>query len=356
MAFQAINLSIAQSGRDLSGKYEKGKRIGRGASSDVWYGRLHTDTGDVEIAVKELQVQHYSMQDSSSSQHEYLMKRCLKEVLTVENVKHPNIVPLLGYSIDSLGVPVLITPWYSYGNVIKYLEAQPSANRLALALDAAEGLKYLHSIGLIHGDIHGENLLVDSSGRASLCDLGISQFIEDAILVTGLTTAHANAGGTDRFSSPEILKDQPKTLATDIWAFGCLVAQILTGRIPYGKIVRKYAIHAAINKGELPMENQDGKIGGILWECLKRCWNHEPNFRPMVSEICSHLAGEGLSSTTAQGIEDMGSPHRDDMARLDLSGKVDFGERCNRSGYSDIWRGKLRTNTGVVEVFVFTCD
>ncbi|KAG8940343.1 hypothetical protein FRC03_005587 [Tulasnella sp. 419] len=117
----------------------------------------------------------------------------------------------------------------------------------------------------------------------------MSQFIDEASRISGFTTTHAYVGGTDRFMCPELLEDQPKTPATDIWALGCLVAQILTDVIPYQDITRKQAVPVAILKGDPPMVNMDGAIAESLWNCIKECWSKTPNDRPDTSEIKRHV-------------------------------------------------------------------
>ncbi|KAG8940565.1 hypothetical protein FRC03_005381 [Tulasnella sp. 419] len=255
--------------RDLSGKTFKDKRVGCGGFSDVWCGRLQTDDGETIVAIKELRIQQSTISRSKISRDERLKKRCIREFFLWETLDHPNVVPLLGFSTDDQGIPALISPWYFYGNVVQYLQAHPSANRISLAIDAAEGLKYLHSIPVVHGDLKGENVLVNSAGRASLCDFGTSQFLEEAARITGFTTSQANAGGTDRFLSPETVQMGSKTRATDVWAFGCLVGQILTGRIPYCEVTQKLTILLAIDKGQIPMHNDDKIIDEKLWDCLR---------------------------------------------------------------------------------------
>ncbi|KAG8956963.1 hypothetical protein FRC03_010659 [Tulasnella sp. 419] len=276
--------------RDLSGKIVKDERMGCGGFSDVWCGRLRTGDGEVKIAIKELRIQQSTLSSSEMPRDERLKKRCIREVLLWEKLEHPNIVPLLGFSMDEQGVPALISPWYFHGNIVQYLQAHTDANRRSLALDAAEGLKYLHSIPVVHGDIKGENVLVNAQGRASLCDFGTSQFIEEAARITGFTTSQANAGGTDRFLSPETVEDGSKTLAADMWAFSCLTGQILTGRIPYSGVTQKLAILLAIKEGRIPMHNDDEKIDKKLWDCLQGCWNTAPERRPVASEVCGILA------------------------------------------------------------------
>ncbi|KAG8922388.1 Suppressor of Sensor Kinase (SLN1) [Tulasnella sp. 418] len=119
----------------------------------------------------------------------------------------------------------------------------------------------------------------------------MSQFIEEASSITGFTTTNAYLGGTDRFMCPEILEEQPKTIATDIWALGCLIVQILTDEIPYQHIVRKHAITLAIMRGEPPMSNASGTVKESLWDCIKNCWSRDPTQRPGASDIKSRLEG-----------------------------------------------------------------
>ncbi|KAG8915034.1 hypothetical protein FRC02_004744 [Tulasnella sp. 418] len=117
----------------------------------------------------------------------------------------------------------------------------------------------------------------------------MSQFIDEASRESGFTTTHAYVGGTDRFMSPELFEDQPKTPATDVWALGCLVAQILTDEIPYKDITRKQAVPQAIMRGDPPMVNMDGKIAEALWNCIKECWSKSPNDRPDTLKIKRHV-------------------------------------------------------------------
>ncbi|KAG8926783.1 hypothetical protein FRC02_008678 [Tulasnella sp. 418] len=117
----------------------------------------------------------------------------------------------------------------------------------------------------------------------------MSQFIEETSRLTGFTTAGGNLGGTDRFMCPELYDDEPKNSATDMWALGCLVAQILTDEIPYKHITKRHGLPRAIIQGELPMTNDNGLIDSTMWECLARCWSFTPSDRPSAGELASRL-------------------------------------------------------------------
>ncbi|KAG8958580.1 hypothetical protein FRC03_008995 [Tulasnella sp. 419] len=271
---------------NLSDHTTLGKQTNRGGYSDIFQGELLKGDERTKVAIKVLRVQGSG---DSALTKERLHKRFHREVLLWKQLQHPNVVPLLGYMMLPDGSPALISPWYTNGNVIQYIGSQESPDRKSLALDVIRGLEYLHSISVAHGDLKGENVLVDASGRASLCDFGMSQFLEAAARITGFTTTNAHLGGTDRFMSPELFYELPKSTDTDIWALGCLIVQILTDEMPYHHIVRKQMITFAILRGDPPMSNSDGVIDEKLWGCIKDCWRMDPAQRPSASAMKSYF-------------------------------------------------------------------
>ncbi|KAG8950606.1 hypothetical protein FRC03_012791 [Tulasnella sp. 419] len=369
---------------DLSGKITLGERSNCGGFSDVWRGLLRSDTDETEVAVKELRIQQDVRLNSTITTKERLKRRCFREVLLWRKLHHPHVVPLLGFTIDPQGLPTLISPWYSNGNVTQYIKTNPNPNRPSLALDAAEGLKYLHSIVVVHGDLKGENVLVDDKGRASLCDFGMSEFVDDAARISGFTTTAATVGGTGRFMCPELFDDEPKTTMTDIWAFGCLIGQILTDRIPYERIARREAVLAAIIRGLLPMADGSGLTNDKLWSCLVRCWSILPEDRPTAADIVSHLemyrayleqhppleihpsqvvqtphtflsdidASDGQPSVASPNDSVLQQFVERGVGDLELSSQFDLGEVVLMSGYTTTYKGTLHKGGKDVEVAV----
>ncbi|KAG8957609.1 hypothetical protein FRC03_009975 [Tulasnella sp. 419] len=274
---------------DLGGKIVFEERCNYGGYADIWRGKLMRMRKERAVAIKELRIRHSATSAKAKETEERLNMRFMREVLLWKRLKHPNIVPLLGLTLDAQSSPTLISPWYPHGNVIQYLQSNPEADRTSLASDVASGLTYLHSVPIVHGDLKGENALVDVNYRASLCDFGMSHFIDEANRITGFTTTSAYAGGTDRFLCPELLEDEPKTTATDIWAFACLVVQILTDQIPYANIKGKHALPFAIIRGEPPMTNDEKRIDERLWQCLTKCWDKAPDNRPAAPKLSLEL-------------------------------------------------------------------
>ncbi|KAF8326102.1 kinase-like domain-containing protein, partial [Cantharellus anzutake] len=154
-----------------------------------------------------------------------------REMKVWKDLKHPNIVEFIGYAIEhEVGgvTAALVSQWCANGNVVKYLEQNPAADREMLVSDVARGLLYLHNHDaiIVHADLKPLNILINDTGRAQLCDFGLSRILDG--LPTGQTTS--DQGGTLRFLAPELLEsseeDSHPTTKSDVYAFGCTCVQV----------------------------------------------------------------------------------------------------------------------------------
>ncbi|KIJ27061.1 hypothetical protein M422DRAFT_138631, partial [Sphaerobolus stellatus SS14] len=150
------------------------------------------------------------------------------------SLSHPNILPFLGYS-NSLsqtslcGIPAIISPWMRNGTLSQYLEENPDQiDKLFMLLQIANGLEYLHKNDIVHGDIRAGNILVSEDGTLCITDFGLSQLLKES----GLTTP-SNAAGFLRWMAPELLASQKVTNASDVWAFGMMIIEVISGRLPF---------------------------------------------------------------------------------------------------------------------------
>lgn len=116
-------------------------------------------------------------------------------------LEHPNVVPLRGYAVEDDGTPQLISPWYSFGDILAYLETHPLADRIKLVRQVASGLGYLHAQNppVIHGDLKSGNVLINKEGDAGLCDFGLSKLLQD---YPSAYTSSSLGIGTIRWCAP----------------------------------------------------------------------------------------------------------------------------------------------------------
>ncbi|KAF7365850.1 Kinase-like protein [Mycena venus] len=114
------------------------------------------------------------------------------------------------------------------GSVLKYMaDHSPSATyAIELLCDVVEGLKYLHSENIVHGDLCGRNVLIDENGVARLTDFGLASLIESDTSIKSSTRS-----GSTRWMAPELLLPPPgsafrRTPESDVWAFGCICCEV----------------------------------------------------------------------------------------------------------------------------------
>ncbi|KAJ6616210.1 kinase-like domain-containing protein, partial [Mycena sp. CBHHK59/15] len=154
----------------------------------------------------------------------------------------------------------------------------------------AQGLAYLHSQKIVHGDLRERNVLIDGGEHAQLADFGLAA-VTDATLGTTSTTRR----GSLRWMAPELHDYQlefKRTKASDVYAFACLCIEIYTGEPPFRNIKQEAAVMLRILDQQRPLRPSslgppDGTraISDGLWAIVEACWAHEPSDRPDMDEV-----------------------------------------------------------------------
>ncbi|KAJ7213642.1 kinase-like domain-containing protein, partial [Mycena haematopus] len=238
--------------------------------------------------------------------------RLKREAEIWSRLRHKNILPFIGVCEDLAPSPVLISPFYKFGHVGKYLTKNPETNRERLTLGVASGLEFLHNNGVVHGDLKGLNPLFRPSGRnfnlayplgvPCICDFGISKIVSRR----GFTTSTV---GTAPYMAPELffVIDGPATssekshspsttTSSDVYSFALLVLEILTGEPPKARPNRPIVTAQTIaNLGPKRTDYDEGKVSPRTWAVLDRCWSFKPLSRPNISAVHRDLA-DGLFS------------------------------------------------------------
>ncbi|EJD46477.1 kinase-like protein, partial [Auricularia subglabra TFB-10046 SS5] len=152
---------------------------------------------------------------------------------------HRHILPFLG-TLDTNMYTILVSAFMEKGSMMEYIEANPAARKEPLIVQIAEAVSHLHRLlGLVHGDLKCQNVLISDDGNALLADFGLSTTVEKQA-GDGPTATAIRASNTLRFAAPELLKDdarspsrmiRSKTTETDVFAFGMLMIQASTIRV-----------------------------------------------------------------------------------------------------------------------------
>jgi TolB-like protein/predicted Ser/Thr protein kinase len=156
--------------------------------------------------------------------------RLLREAQAAASLSHPNICTV--YEVDPER-GFLAMEWVEGRTLHETIGGRPlpAEQALSLALQIGEGLRAAHHRGVVHRDVKSANVLVTPQGQAKILDFGLARVAGQA----GLTREGA-AAGTPGYMAPEQLRGEPVDRRTDIWAFGAVLHEMLTGRLPIGSM------------------------------------------------------------------------------------------------------------------------
>ncbi|XP_015264968.1 PREDICTED: tyrosine-protein kinase ABL1 [Gekko japonicus] len=213
----------------------------------------------------------------------------LKEAAVMKEIKHPNLVQLLG--VCTREPPFyIITEFMTCGNLLDYLR---DCNRqevnavvlLYMATQISSAMEYLEKKNFIHRDLAARNCLVGENHLVKVADFGLSR------LMTGDTyTAHAGAKFPIKWTAPESLAYNKFSIKSDVWAFGILLWEIATyGMSPYPGIDLSQ-VYELLEK-DYRMERPEG-CPEKVYELMRACWQWSPSDRPSFAEI--HQAFETM--------------------------------------------------------------
>ncbi|KZT28714.1 kinase-like protein [Neolentinus lepideus HHB14362 ss-1] len=267
--------------------------IGGGGFADVFQGRL----GCEMVALKRLRVFANNMTVDQDRQ----MKRLCREALLWQQIRHPNILPFL--SVDRESFPpqmCVVSPWMPNGDILGYLKRYEPAptvgliNRLLYQI--AQGATYLHHSNIVHGDLRGGNILIDTDHHVQIADFGLSVFAE----ATQGSVTCSNRDGSLAWMAPELFYPTKfghqafhRTPATDIYAFACFCIEVYTGRRPFVHLPVT-AIILSIIQGVTPDRPEPETCRGLtipdeLWSLMECCWVSNSSNRPDIRNVARCL-------------------------------------------------------------------
>ncbi|XP_061118541.1 tyrosine-protein kinase ABL1-like isoform X1 [Conger conger] len=213
----------------------------------------------------------------------------LKEAAVMKEIKHPNLVQLLG--VCTREPPFyIITEFMTHGNLLDYLrecnrEEVDAVVLLYMATQISSAMEYLERKNFIHRDLAARNCLVGENHLVKVADFGLSR------LMTGDTyTAHAGAKFPIKWTAPESLAYNKFSIKSDVWAFGVLLWEIATyGMSPYPGIDLSQ-VYELLEK-DYRMDRPEG-CPEKVYELMKACWKWNPAERPSFAE--THQAFETM--------------------------------------------------------------
>jgi len=219
-----------------------------------------------------------------------------RELEIWSKLDHQNILRLLGLARFQDGIAIL-SPWMGFESVVSVVKRYPRIDRYLLCKQLVDAVAYLHGKNIVHGDIKGDNVLVDSNWLIKLTNFGFS------IPEMGITCFSASNPGVDtaRWMAPELIETGERSPKTDVYALGMAMMEIITGRIPFSeiensmKVIVRVARDAVVPQVEELKTLQGSARPNIMFGALLRCWSFKPDDRATVEEVQGLLAAIGQS-------------------------------------------------------------
>lgn len=287
---------------DATEKFSKSNLIGVGGSSYVYRGKLKNGK---TVAIKRLKTQKGP--DAVSV--------FLTEIEVLSRLNHCHLVPLVGYCSETRGKNaerLLVFEYIPNGNLRDCLDGASGkkmdwGTRVGIAIGAARGLEYLHEAAaprILHRDVKSTNILLDEEWRAKITDLGMAKHLRADGLSSG-SNSPARVEGTFGYFAPEYAIVGRASLKSDVFSFGVVLLELITGRPPIhkqsGKGEESLVIWATPRLQdsrqiimELPDPNLDGKFPEeemqIMAYLAKECLLLDPEARPTMGEVVQILS------------------------------------------------------------------
>ena len=262
--------------------YRLAEKIGEGGMGEVWRATDATLARDVALKF---------LPPALSSDPERLL-RFEREAKVLASLNHPNIAAIYGLH-EHQGVRFLAMELVPGEDLAQRLEkgSVPSSEATDIARQIAEALEAAHDQGIVHRDLKPANVKLTPDGKVKVLDFGLAKALDPVAsggksgmdsrmspTITSLGTVAGMILGTASYMSPEQAKGKPVDRRTDIWAFGCILYEMLAGRRPFeGEGISE--VLAAVIMAPIAFEALPPSVPPRLARLVRRCLERDPRRR-----------------------------------------------------------------------------
>ncbi|XP_042024085.1 receptor-like cytosolic serine/threonine-protein kinase RBK1 [Salvia splendens] len=311
--------------------------IGKGGHAEVYIGKLND--GQV-VAVKKIMKEEKNDEEKNGD--------FLAELGIIAHIDHPNTAKLIGFSTDQ-GL-YLVLQYLSYGSLATALHGSEDCRlewetRYKLAIGVAKGLQYLHSNchrRVIHRDITASNILLSEDYEAQISDFGLAKWLPESwahLVVSPIE-------GTFGYMAPEYFMHGLVNEKTDVFAFGVLLLELITGRRAVDSSSQSLVMWAKPHlENNSVDEIADPRLGGNYNVVeLKRamftastCIHHLPTLRPNMTRVVQLLKGDnGLDmkqKSMGERVQKMRDESMHDMKQKSMGERILHIDACDEEDY-----------------------
>jgi predicted Ser/Thr protein kinase len=268
-------------GQLIADRYELKDVVGTGGMSSVYC--AHDTLLERDVALKLLHEHH-------ARDHGYV-ERFRHEARAVAQLSHPSIVTVIDRGEDG-GRQFIVFEYVDGESLKQVVERGPLSVRrtLELGLEVARALAFAHAQGLVHRDVKPQNVLLTRDGRAKVTDFGIARTL-DAVGLTETGTVL----GTSHYIAPEQARGERVDRKTDVYSFGIVLYEMLTGAVPYDgesflAVAMKH-VHDPVPSVSDQRPDCPLRLAALVERCLAKDPTERPAMEECVRELEATLAG-----------------------------------------------------------------
>jgi serine/threonine-protein kinase len=265
------------------GRYEIRSLIGAGGMGEVYL--AHDTSLNRRVALKVLPAEVASNQDR--------MRRFKQEATSAASLNHPSIAHI--YEIGESSDQNFIAMEYVDGTTLRdkiHKEHEQLSKLLRVLQHVAEGLAKAHDAGIVHRDLKPDNIMITSDGHAKILDFGLAKLIERSTTTDRVPSGeeptilqqHSTPGlilGTLGYMSPEQAQGKTKQIdpRSDIFSFGCILFEAITGRRPFSGTDHIEILNKLIRESPPPLASLNPNAPADLQRIVRRCLAKDPDER-----------------------------------------------------------------------------
>lgn len=292
------------------GPYEILSTIGAGGMGEVY--RARDPRIGREVAVKVLP-SHFSSDPERLTRFEH-------EARAAGLLNHPNILSIYDIGTEN-GLPYLVSELLQGETLRRKLSDGPLPVRKVIdfALQIAHGLSAAHEKAIVHRDLKPENLFITKDGRLKILDFGLAKLTHPEVsgsqLTQATTATHQTEPGavlgTVVYMSPEQVRGLKVDYRSDIFAFGSVLYEMLSGKRPFQGESHVEVMHAILKSEPPDLLQSNSNIPPALERIVRRCLEKEPDHRfQSTSDLAFALEALSVSSASTTGLRATKSPIR----------------------------------------------
>ncbi|KAG1897304.1 kinase-like domain-containing protein [Suillus fuscotomentosus] len=266
--------------------------VAQGSFGDVW--KCIRKHPRITVAVKclRLEIPNDNCKTKITERLEHDLQRNTK-------LKHANLLPLLGITQGFGPLPAIVSPWMNKGSLTILLERDFQQLTLTRMLQIV-----VHSENIVHGDLTGNNILIDENGKAFVADHGILIFCAE-LHGTSYIRSNVRWAAPENFQVPEDDESiSSPQLASDIYSFACIMLQVFTGKVPYSEFRSDHQVTVQILRGRKPARPMTPSIADALWDFMQKCWLDKLEQRPSANEVLTFIQGQLEESSCSHATRD----------------------------------------------------